>query len=209
VKLRNNFNKFKEYFDSNLFADFPRDVSVNDLQQCQQVFEVTSPKIDRDLFIHRSVSRVSSQNRDEMLLWKLTVCLIFSRLVLSQENVFNKASNLFGNFVNIATLGTINYNPNQIVSQPNGNTINRIASPQNNYQNQQFVRPNNYQSNQAFVPSAGQCSNYFSYNNENGETIGIVTIPNPDRVKGILKLALSVAARLSSVRNPWLEEICE
>jgi hypothetical protein len=68
---------------------------------------------------------------------------------------------------------TINYQPQNIYEQPQNN------QPQTAYQQ--------------------PCANFFSYRIDQNEKFAIVTLPNPDRVRNVLKVQMSLEVRITTV----------
>lgn len=106
------------------------------------------------------------------------------------------------NFIN-GLAGGDNGNQNEspqssyVLIEPNYNS--------QNYQQQSNYQPpaNNYQTNyqpQSSNQISGSCQSFWSYQNDY-ENWGLLTIPNPDYRKNILKINLSLAAQLPSVRH--------
>lgn len=100
-----------------------------------------------------------------------------------------------------------NQDPNTIV-----NFINYDPQPQQSYQPQvqQNYQPQAQQSHQlqaqqqiyqtqSLSSSSNSCNDYWSLQTEFNEKFGVITIPNPDYRKIVLKIILSVAAQLPSV----------
>lgn len=98
------------------------------------------------------------------------------------------------NFINVLT-GSDSQQSNY-QSQPNYNSYTQSTNYKpisNNYQS----NSNNYQqppSNQV----SSSCQRFWAYQNDY-ESYGLLTIPNPDYVKNVLKIILSLAAQLPSV----------
>lgn len=76
----------------------------------------------------------------------------------------------------------------------NDNNENQQTSP--NYQQNSF---NNLQPQYQSSGDFGSCSNFWSYQNDQYGSYGLVTIPNPNYNKNVLKIILSLAAQLPSV----------
>ena len=95
--------------------------------------------------------------------------------------------------------------------RPAYNFINLLTGDyltNNNEQNQQAMyhrplvirRAEDSSDVPSYYQSASVCSNVWSYNSDQSGNFGLVTINNPDYNKNVLKIKLSLAARLQSVR---------
>lgn len=61
-----------------------------------------------------------------------------------------------------------------------------------------YSQPAQGVSNQAVSTS---CDNYWTYESDYNEQYGLITIPNPNYLKIVIRITLSLAARLPSVSN--------
>lgn len=95
----------------------------------------------------------------------------------------------------------------------NANRNERPAQSQSfptaNQQSQRFQSTNRQFSNLNSYQTAQSCANSLSYQRDySGNSVGIVTINNPNRSRNMIKVTLTVAAQLSSVSftfDVWLD----
>lgn len=89
------------------------------------------------------------------------------------------------------------YKPQQANYQPQPSSY---KPPRSSYQPQQ----SNYQPQQSNSQvSSGTCNNFWSYQFDR-ENYGLITIPNPSYTKNELRIVLSLAARLQTVRDIFI-----
>lgn len=77
--------------------------------------------------------------------------------------------------------------------QPRIQQRNYYQQPQTNFQQQNYQLQTNYQ-------QSSSCSSFFSYQIDQNEKFGVVTLPNPNYLKNELKIYLTVGVQLTSVR---------
>ena len=89
----------------------------------------------------------------------------------------------------------------------NNNQNEKTTKQPSNYQNRPNVyERNNYNSGSNFQQqsivqeTSSSCSSYFSFFRENNENFGTVVLQKPDQVRNVLKIELSLGAKLPSVR---------
>lgn len=124
------------------------------------------------------------------MILKTCLVLLVMFLLLSNKTYFVKAQVLGG-----------------IFSEPLNNLIKvfdgSYGTPSDTNRNRNNDNSLSYQSrfgtNNRFDQSGGNCAGIWSYANDGGHIIGLVTIQNPDRIKNVLKLTLSLSAALPSV----------
>lgn len=99
----------------------------------------------------------------------------------------------------VSSLGQAQIFPNfnRVVDTFNQYTGN-ILNPNEQSQGSQLSYPTQLQSN--FYSSSQNCEEIFSYQQDKNGVFGLIKISNPDRIRNILKVELSLAAQLSNVR---------
>ena len=136
---------------------------------------------------------------------KLLVC--FKQANAQTLNEFVSNPGLFSyNALNFATGGLtealtggrqyFNYNQRDRQTSKRPSIAQTI---QNIYGRNNYNSGSNYQQQSNAQQTSSSCSKYFSFFRENNEIFGTVVLQNPDRVRNVLKLELSLGARLSSV----------
>lgn len=110
----------------------------------------------------------------------------------------NQEPNTYVNFV------STNYDPKPQQSyQPQAQQSYQPQAQQSYQpQTQQSYQPQAQQQiyqTQSLTSSSSSCNDYWSLQTEFNEKFGVITIPNPDYRKIVLKIILSVAAQLPSV----------
>lgn len=94
------------------------------------------------------------------------------------------------NFLN--TLSGNDYQQGNQQQSPSYQTQYVQYQPESNYQS-------NYQPTSNYQTSSSACGSYWSYRSDSNGQFGLVTIPDPSYVKNVIRISLSLAARLPSV----------
>jgi hypothetical protein len=95
---------------------------------------------------------------------------------------------------------TTNEQP-KVYQQNNQQRVNYVDYQQqnNNQQRTNIPQPINYQSQNTYQQPSSACANFFSYRIDQNEKFAIVTLPNPDRVRNVLKVQMSLGVRITTV----------
>lgn len=154
----------------------------------KNLWVISSVVIEPRLKLHLHNETCREMKRKRTFFIVLFSCVIGVTQVETQsltDYIFRPASTLVNTLTSGLTGGTSGQG-----QKPNRNE--RPAQPQIYSTNQQFV--NSYQ-------RAPSCANFLSYQSDSsGNSVGILTIRNPNRSKNFIKVALTVSAQLSSVK---------